>query len=268
MRLKSLLNEISQHNLSILSAVGASHDVKRYRTPDGKTYYVKFSGQLHGDIVDANMHMIIELMAYRIYSLYNVSIPEDVFLVLDKDSNRIGLASQDVDATYNLMDVIDDVPDASDIFLPSVLLSNWDVAGNTLVNADNKYFVIDPGGALSFRARGKRKKYTDEPIELSTMRNKDHKVWPSEPTPAGMTFKYITDEMLKGPLLDKFVAVPVSAIIKQINSVEKEAVEKIDKIQDKSLASQLLSQLKIDCTVLKTTIAKRYKNMLKAIKEL
>ncbi len=269
LRLQRILIEVSEHELDLLPAAvsRSSHEVSKYKSKKTDTvYYVKFSSGHYQDKVAHNIHPIIECMAYRIYDLFGIRIPEDIFIVLDKSSDRLGLASQEIIGESSVVSELEQEADINDLFLPSVLMANYDVTGtgpvgaNIIISPDKGYYVMDPGASMHFRAQGKRKEFGPDPHELGTMRDPEY--------PAGVVFGDLTNEELAGDLKDKFAAVSIADIVRVIDETVKEGKAKLRKFKDKKIASQINSQLRSDTTMIKANIKKRYANILKSLKHL
>lgn len=259
--MRTLLQELEDRGLNLLPALAkaSTHETAVYTTAAGKTYYVKFSGELYGDAPAQNLHMVFECMAYRIYALYGIPIPEDVFLVRDKDRDRLGIASQETLGQESFVGELRKLGGFKDTFLPSVLLANYDITGtppgaNILVQKD-KYSVIDPGAAFHYRAQGKNKEYGEDPFELQSMRDPQY--------PAGTVFSKISEEELRGPLKTKFMSVDVSNILGAVDQTAQEAEEKLRKFQDRSKAEAIRARLGADTTSIKKTLVRRHANILR-----
>lgn len=142
-------------------------------------YFLKFSESwsIKKDD-DEVLQPIVEFLAYKIYSLFpDVMIPEDIHLVSDKKNKRIGLATYRVAGITGRSAVssgVDFFKSLSGGAMVDIFIANWDVANlsNMIVDLETgKATRIDPGGALTYRARGGRKgeKFSREAPELKTM---------------------------------------------------------------------------------------------------
>jgi hypothetical protein len=159
----------------------AANEVRRHGD-----FFVKFS-DLDAAFCDVppDLQLIVEHLAYRVYACYGMRVPES-WLV--HDGRRLGLGTRKVPGVSvgsllrsraQDLEQLKLLPQARDVFggfFVDVLLANWDVVGlhgdNLLLAADGIH-RIDPGGALTFRARGDRKgaAFGDHPGELTTIRN-------------------------------------------------------------------------------------------------
>jgi hypothetical protein len=260
--LKKILCELKDSGLELMGqAWGSTHDISKYTSEKtGQTYYVKFSAGLYQDKVAHNMQSIIELMAYRIYELYNLSIPSEAFLVLNKKNDAIGIATVELQGSESFTDELRNDPNVEKAFLPAVLTANYDLLGTppgaNTVKTEEGIYIIDPGGSFHFRARGMHKDYGDEPFELSSMRNPEY--------PAGQVFDYLEDDSLI-ELKKDFEQVSISDVLGAIDRTVDEASQKINKISNSKLKSELMSRLQSESAMIKSSIAKRHKNILNSI---
>lgn len=161
----------------IPSDYSSSHEIKKYIDHNNVSYYVKTpSTYLYENYIDPNIHLLVEYLSYKIYSLFGIPVP-DVDLYIDDDT--ISLASTESKGKHILMADLPKFKDFVKGFAVDIFIANWDVAGSGKIAGnliiDNKGAVtrIDPGGALSFRARGARKgnAFSDSVLEIDTMRN-------------------------------------------------------------------------------------------------
>ena len=263
---KKVLQELAAHELNLLPAAVniSTHKVSKYKSASGTVYYIKFSAGHYQDKIAHNLHPIIELMAYRIYELYGLNVPEDMFLVLNKADDMLGLASQEILGRSTVIDDLLGQKDAEAMFLPSVLMANYDVTGtypigaNIIKSPDKGLYVMDPGASMHFRAQGKEKEFGPEPYELDTMRDPQY--------PAGEVFGDLTDEDLAGDLKNQFEAVSIGEIIGAIDETVMEAKTKLAKFKNKEEASQIQSKLASDTAMIKQNITKRHTSMLSSLR--
>lgn len=256
--IESVLSEMSW-DISELESYGSAnmstHEISRMKLKDsGDIYFVKFSDKdLYDNIRDSNIHPIIEYLTYKLYKAFDVKVP-DVDLVVD--NNRIGLASSSVKgSTLSHKDLLK-TKNIKSIFAPSAFLANWDVlgtgetAGNILVN-NGVATLIDPGGSLTFRARGGRKGdyFSNNVGEIRTLRD-------PEMSQAAEVFKNI--DITKS--IKDFLKVPWSKIEKilekenkYIQEILKKLNNNIDKYWDK------------EYSIIKETLKNRYKYMKQLI---
>lgn len=263
---KKILQELAAHELNLLPAAVniSTHNVSKYKAKSGAIYYIKFSAGYYQDEVAHNIHPIVELMAYRIYELYGLNVPEDMFLVLNKANDMIGLASKEILGRSTVLDDLLDQKDVDEMFLPSVLMANYDVTGtgpvgaNIIKSPDKGFYVMDPGASMHFRAQGKEKEFGPDPYELGSMRDPQY--------PAGEVFGDLTDEDLAGDLKNKFESVSIGDIIRAIDETVREAHEKLSKFKDKEMASEIQSRLNSDVSMIKQNIKKRHASMLNSLR--
>jgi hypothetical protein len=149
-------------------------------------YYIKFPGFAYElDDIPPDLQLIVEHLAYRLYARFGVKVPAS-FLV--HNGTQFGLAVRRVGGPHlgsqlrsrgwdlEQAAVLGTARDLFGGFYVDVLLANWDVVGltgdNLILGPDGMY-RIDPGGALTFRARGDRKgdAFGDDPGELTTMKD-------------------------------------------------------------------------------------------------
>ena len=169
-------------NITGNSPMITTHDVVTVKI-DNQDYFLKFSMQ---DIFDADtpsLQILVEYLAYKVYQLYNVKVP-DVELVVDEQNKRLGILTTKAQGTvYSPRDLQKFAKMMSAGIYVDILLCNRDVIqhGNVLFS-DDTATRIDPGGSLTFRAQGARKgnNFGDKPGELKTMLSPEY--------PAGRIF--------------------------------------------------------------------------------
>jgi len=239
-------------------ALSSSHPISKYKAPSGTIYYVKFSGGHYQDVVAHNLHSIIELMAYRIYELYDLRIPDDTFLVLNKKNDMIGIATSELIGSESFREEMINDPDINDAFLPAVLTANYDLLGTPVgantIKTDEGIYTLDPGGSFHFRAQGKKKPFTPDAPELQTMRDPDY--------PAGQVFQYLEDFT---ELKQKFEAVPLYDVLNAVDRTVDEANSKLKKMKDQGMSSQIKSRMETDAQMIKSSLSKRHKNILNSL---
>ena len=169
------LSEIDTSELqNVCFTAGSTHILKTCKIGQDK-YFLKFSDEELFDSHDPSLQILIEYLAYKIYSLYQgVHVPKNIHLVFDKQNKKVGLATQAVmgnKASQMPPEVLAKKLSAG-VYV-DIFLANWDVIGvgaaNVVSNKDS--YRIDPGGALTFRAQGGRKgkNFSANPGELKTM---------------------------------------------------------------------------------------------------
>lgn len=162
----------------------SSHEIGVYDMSDKDVkVVVKFPNDFLYDKTmnprDKELHVLVELLSYQIYKIFGVQTPEIVDFVLH-DNGSIGLASSFVKGNQHATFEQLIGSDFAYTFLVHAFLANWDVGGgwdvypNILFNpVTEKWTVIDPGGSLTFRARGARKGpgFSGQVGELETMQD-------------------------------------------------------------------------------------------------
>lgn len=199
-RLKSLIVEVleeEQFNEAKMSdfcfsatskmAPKSTHDLQTCRMGDDQ-YFLKFSDSWEfANPSHKSLQIGVEYLAYKIYELYPSNIPEKIHVVSDPKEKRIGLATSAVSGETG-RNLRYDFPaekwvkSISGGAMVDVFLANWDVANtsNFIVNKDTATATrVDPGGSLTFRARGSKKinprtgepLFTGDALELDSMMN-------------------------------------------------------------------------------------------------
>lgn len=220
---KLLLAEVALEDVSdVCLASGSTHVMKTCKIGSDK-YYLKFSEESMFDESDPSLQVLVEYLAYKIYSLYpQVNIPKKIHLVFDKKRAKVGIATSPVKGSPGTRlnpKTLGQMMSAG-IYV-DILLANWDVVGNddgnVLVDkqAANR---IDPGGSLTFRAQGGRKgnKFSKSAGELKTMLDASF-------GGAGKVFKYAN--LHKAASV--FLAVPWESISSMINSIDGEVTKEL-----------------------------------------
>jgi len=168
------INEADVSDVSDVHVVPGSTHLLSTCTLDNGKYYLKFSDEDLFDTTDPSLQVLVEYLAYRIYQLYpSVDTPK-VDLVFDKERTRVGLASAETKGVPGHRITAEKLgPMMSAGIYVDVFLANWDVSNtsNVIVSDKNVLSRIDPGGALTFRARGGRKgeKFNKHANELKSM---------------------------------------------------------------------------------------------------
>ena len=154
------------------SGKASSHSLRTCKLKD-KKFYLKFSGWNEGipEGADENLQIGVEYLAYQIYKLYGIKVPEDIQLVSDPENEKIGLATGEVVGSGRLSTKKLGQSLSSGVFV-DIFLANWDMSNTeNLVSSGGDVTRIDPGGALTFRARGAKKgaAFNPKTTELQTM---------------------------------------------------------------------------------------------------
>jgi hypothetical protein len=174
---RSFLDEVKISDYkNAAETIGSTHPIYKGSYND-KNYYMKFP--------DNELQTLSEYLSYRIYSLYDAKIPESFHLVFD-DDNLVGISTEAFNGKIfrirrrgtdqHLIDAF--TSNLGNMYYIDAFLANWDAAGNVVVDFDKyenekefDYRMIDPGGALNFRAQGalKGRMFGDEVGELDTL---------------------------------------------------------------------------------------------------
>ncbi len=221
-------------------------------TRNDKQHFVKFPSN--------EIQTLNEFLAYKIYSLYDVKIPDSFNLVFD-DGGVVGISTEtfsggiykgrragpDLRKKFNL--------DVGSMFYVDAFLANWDAAKNVLVNFDKfrhqgefDYRMIDPGGALNFRAKGQRKgnMFTDDVGELDTLL--DRKL--TRGTGASYVYSGRDDKVAQ----EKFKAVNWPEIENMINETISEVLNELKENNRQDLANEFNKE----CELVKTKLKSRH----------
>ena len=174
------IEEAKMEDLSdVCFVAGSTHSLATCKLGEDK-YYLKFSDSWSfSKPSDKSMQIGVEYLAYKIYELYPSNTPEGIHVVSDSSKKRIGLATREVVGVQGRdLNFKDWVGSISGGAMVDIFLANWDVANtrNFVVDPNTmKASRVDPGGALTFRARGDRKRpfnpraAADQGGELGTM---------------------------------------------------------------------------------------------------
>jgi hypothetical protein len=262
------LQEIQRHVREVLGEIdigdvgdvcftgGSTHVMKTCKIGEDK-YFLKFSDESLFDESDPSLQILVEYMAYKIYSLYGLDMPA-VQLVWDKQQGKVGLASAEVKGKMAGSTIID--PEKLGKMLSAgvyvdIFLANWDVIGtgdgNVVVNKD-KATRIDPGGSLTFRAQGTKKgaAFGDTPGELQTMMDPN--------MGAGEVFQH-ADLRQAG---ETFVSVPWDKIFAKM--VEANNSDIVPELKQNGM-TDLLAEWKSEILHIAKKLENRHKEVLKHI---
>ena len=155
---------------------GSTHTMMTCKIGNDK-YFLKFSEtSLFDHKVHPSLQILIEYLAYSIYSLYSGIVIPNFQLVFDAEKDSVGLATTPARGRQALGRIrpINLGEMLSQGVYVDIFLANWDVigtgSGNVFVD-DDVLTRIDPGGALTFRAQGGRKgrHFNPSASELETM---------------------------------------------------------------------------------------------------
>lgn len=225
----------------------------------GDQFHLKFSDDAADfDITtDPSLQILVEYMAYRLYGLYpGVVIPSRIELVFDKDGQRVGLATKSVKSDeYRHVTISELGAGLSAGVYVDVFLANWDIANTENIIVPEKGGApvrIDPGGALTFRARGakKGKNFSEYPGELDTMIGGS--------SPAAYLFSY-SDLKIAAKT---FASVPWQQIEQECMSLSYEIFDKLKEYGFNTLETQWNKEFAHILKVLRS----RHSEILKNVK--
>jgi len=245
---------------------GSSHDVSEYDYKNQRVI-VKFPDsflyQEIGDPNDETIHILSEYLTYHIYSLYSIPIPEYYDLVIRND--KIGLLTKFVPGYSASTDQLS-ASDFSLTFLINAFLANWDVGGGgtsktnpniIFDSATNKYTIIDPGGALGFRARGARKGAAFDATvgEIDTFR---------DGSITGLSSIFSAQETLQKSM-KKFKQVPWAKIEKSLRNFSSKQIsgEIMHKMENSTDAANIVKKWEYEIDTLIQILKKRHDYILK-----
>lgn len=243
----AVLNEVDIEDVGdVCFAAGSTHVMKTCSI-GGNKYYLKFSDESLFDGVNPSLQILVEYLAYKVYSLYpGVDIP-NVELVYDRKGGKVGLATSAVAGKMAL----ETIPAkelagmlSAGVYV-DIFLANWDVIGTgsgNVIADKGKATRIDPGGSLTFRAQGGRKggKFGDKPGELKTM---------LDPSFGGAGRVYQHADLVKAG--KTFASVPWSSIASTLSAASKEVAEELKSHGMNDLAAEWNGEAKLIAGTLK-----------------
>ena len=260
---KNILNEIDIDDVNDIECTAGSTHLMNTCRIGGNEYYLKFSDEEMFSDVDINpsLQILVEYLAYKIYALYRgINVP-NIDLVYDGKNLRVGIATSAIRGKSALKTLKhnDIAMKMSNGVYVDVLLANWDVIGTgsgNVISTGNGAYRIDPGGALTFRAKGERKggRFSKEPTELHTMFDPDF-----SDTGAGTIYQYAD---LKRAAKE-FMSVPWDMIENTINSVDENVTQELTNYSMKSL----LKDWKRDVIEIKDKLKSRWNAIREHIAE-
>jgi hypothetical protein len=158
----AVLNEVDIEDVGdVCFAAGSTHVMKTCSI-GGNKYYLKFSDESLFDGVNPSLQILVEYLAYKVYSLYpGVDIPS-VELVYDRKGGKVGLATSAV-AGKMALETIPAKELASMLsagVYVDIFLANWDVIGTgsgNVIADKGKATRIDTGQIQ--KHRDKRRGY-------------------------------------------------------------------------------------------------------------
>ena len=174
--IKQQLLEIKQEELSnvMVCSLASSHSLRTCKLGD-KKFFLKYGGWEDEDIekqTEYNFQIGVEYLAYQIYKLFGVNIPDEIHIVSNSKTKRIGIATSAIEGRSPSRFPSPEIrAKLTNGMYVDMLLANWDI-GNVanLIQRGGDIIRIDPGGTLIFRAQGERKRgFGPEVGELETM---------------------------------------------------------------------------------------------------
>lgn len=251
---KRKLLEVNIEDLADVCFTGGSTHVMKTCSIGGDKYFLKFSDE-EGfyDGYDPSLQILVEYMAYSIYSLYSgIKIP-GFKLVFDAAAKRVGLATTPAKGTPALGRVDPKILGKmmSQGVYVDIFLSNWDVVGtgtgNVFYDETEGATRIDPGGSLTFRAQGGRKgeRFSPRAGDLKTM---------LQPGGAGNVFQYADLQEAAA----EFTRVPWSSIARKIEQVNSEVSGELSQRG----MDELVSQWQADVAEISKKLESRHKVIL------
>ena len=232
--IREMINEVDVSELEdVCYTSGSTHVMQTCKIGKDK-YFLKFSDEDLFDAGDPSLQILIEYLAYRIYSLYSgINVPKPV-LVYDETRGKVGIATTPAHGKMALQARMS--PDfiakmMSQGVYVDIFLANWDVigtgSGNIFID-DEKATRIDPGGSLTYRAMGGRKgqAFGSKVKELESMLKSG--------TGTGSVYQYSDLKVAA----KEFLSVKWSEIENEILNVEKEVSDQLKKKNMKDLLSQ------------------------------
>jgi hypothetical protein len=215
------ISETELQDLEVCSSA-SSHSLQTCKFKNG-SYYLKYGGwgnESNLEQQEFNLQIGVEYLAYQIYKLFGISIPEDIQVVGSEERKRIGLATKKVKGYRFSRSSLGSRNNLTQGMFVDMLLANWDI-GNTsnLLATDNGVVRIDPGGSLIFRAQGARK--TDQ--QFNSKVGELRSMYPGKgSSPAAQT--YSLDSLQKA--VDQFNEVEsVDSLIKTVDAAREEVAK-------------------------------------------
>ena len=256
--IRGVLNEIDIGEVEGICMTAGSTHIMNTCFIGGDKFHLKFSDEAaeFAPSTDPSLQILVEWLAYKIYSLYpGVDIPEKIELVYDKARGRVGLATSSVPGRHGRSLGRDALAQglSAGVYV-DVFLANWDIGNTANIiarSSDSKPVRIDPGGALTFRARGSRKgrAFGDYPGELQTMISGN--------TVAADIFRY-SDLRVAART---FSSVPWSRIESQLVACDDEIKEKLTSYD----LVDLLEQWGSDSSYIMRTLRNRHREILENV---
>lgn len=213
------ISETELKNIKVCSSA-SSHSLTTCKYKNGD-YYLKYGGWGNESKLqkqEFNLQTGVEYLAYQIYKLFGIRIPEDILVVGNKEKKRIGLATKDVKGSHFSPRSLDLRNKLTKGMFVDMLLANWDI-GNTsnLLVKDKDVIRIDPGGSLIFRAQGARK----TPEQFNSKVGELRSMYPGKSSAASAQLYSVAQ--LKNAA-EQFNTVNIDSLIQTIEDAKEEIV--------------------------------------------
>jgi len=252
------LNEINLIGLEKFGSAAnrSTHKLEKYKKGED-VYYVKFT--------DPELQSVVEHLAYKIYALFGIKTANS-HLVVDENKESLGIATKEISGkiAHSHHPLIGH-KDINDGYFVDAFLANWDTMGlnfDNIIISDKSAYRIDPGGSLTFRARGGRKNdsFEENPGELDTFKD------PTMSMQAGLVFS----KMQKNDIIEAanvFKSVSWNQIEQTINFVQREALYKVAELIDEHKKSKLTSEINQDISEITFKLKIRYVKIREKLNE-
>jgi hypothetical protein len=240
---------------------GSSHEIKKYKDNQGNSFFVKSPNrELYNSELDPELHVLVEYISYFLYQIWGVKVP---FADLYIKNDELMLASKATGGSHIEIEDLFRYKDFVKGFAVDVFIANWDVTGtgwvtgNLLFDEEGNVTRIDPGGSLTFRARGTKKGegFNSDVTEFDTMRN---------PKISVAADAYNTHRDLVKQSLDNFTNVSWSeAESKLRNFNQVQIIEPIKSLYDnEELANELLNDWEHEFKEIMNKLRYRYAKLV------
>lgn len=244
------INELDMSEVGEACYVGGSTHTLMTCKIKGGDFFLKFSDSWDfKNSDDKSIQIGIEYLAYLIYSLYPSNIPQEIHVVSDPQNQRIGIATQKSGSKIGRqVDFNQWVKSISGGAMVDIFLANWDVANtsNFVIDDSGKANRVDPGGSLTFRARGGRKgdSFSPKAGELKTMLD------PNMRGGAG----WLLSQVDMKEACEAFIAVPWESIEQKIEQARTEVTKELNNAN----LAQVVDPWNKECDHIKTVLKSRW----------
>lgn len=244
------LNELDMSEVGEMCYIGGSTHSLATCKIEGGDFFLKFSDSWDfKNSDDKSLQIGVEYLAYLIYSLYPSNIPQKIHVVSDPQNQRIGIATKKSgNKSGRQVDFKQWVKSISGGAMVDIFLANWDVnnTANFVIDNDGNAWRVDPGGSLTFRARGGRKGDSFSPTagELKTMLD------PKMRGGAG----WLLSEVDMKEACEAFIAVPWESIVQKIEQARTEVTKELNNAK----LTQVVDPWNKECDHIKTVLKTRW----------